>query len=309
MRRYIVTRLLQGVTTLFGISVLVFAMLHLIPGDPVDHMFRDASLTAEARALIRQNLGLDAPLHTQYLRFVTRALQGDLGEAIFIHRPVTRMLADELPYTARLATMALLLTVAFGLAFGIAAALTANSWLDGAIIAVAVSGLSIPNYWLSLLVILFFSVKLGWLPLLADESFLALIGPAFVLAFRGSAIVSRMVRGGLLEVLNQDFIRTARAKGVAEGGVVARHALKNALIPVITVVGLQLGQLVGGAVIVETVFARRGIGTLTVNAILQRDFPLAQGTVLCVATVYVLTNLVVDLLYGCVDPRIRYGEA
>jgi peptide/nickel transport system permease protein len=309
MRRYVLRRLIHGATALFGISVLVFAMLHLIPGDPVDHMFRDASLTAEARALIRHDLGLDAPLHTQYLRFLARALQGDLGQAIFIHRPVTRMLADELPYTVRLAALALLLTIAFGLAFGVAAALSANSWLDGAIMAVAVSGLSIPSYWLGLLVILVFSVKLGWLPLLAGESLVALMAPAFVLAFRASAIVSRMVRAGLLEVLNQDFIRTARAKGIAEHGVVGRHALRNALIPVITVVGLQLGQLLGGAVIVETVFARRGIGTLTVNAILQRDFPLAQGTVLFVGTVYILTNVMVDLLYGYVDPRIRYADS
>jgi ABC-type dipeptide/oligopeptide/nickel transport system permease component len=235
------------------------------------------------------------------------AVQGDLGKAIFVQRPVTRIILDELPFTLRLALGGMTLTVLFGLIFGVLAALFHNSWLDSLIMAVALSGLSVPNFWLGLMLTYIFCAKLNLLPILGDESLAVLILPSFVIGFRASATISRLTRSGLLEVLNQDYIRTARAKGLTERAVVVRHALKNALIPVVTYLGLQFGQLLGGAVVVETVFARRGIGSLTVNAILQRDLPLAQGTVLFVALAYVLTNLSVDVLYAYIDPRIRYN--
>ena len=306
MQRYLVSRLLLSVPALIGITVLVFGMIHLVPGDPLEFMFQDAMLTGEARVLLRKQLGLDDPLHVQYWRFLNKALRGDLGKAIFVQRPVIRIIADELPYTARLAVAGMTLTIFFGLTFGTLGALSHGTWLDSVIMASALSGLSVPDYWMGLMLILIFGVRLGWLPVLGPESLKVLIMPAFVIGFRASAIISRMTRSGLLEVLNQDYIRTARAKGLTEGVVIVRHGLKNALMPVVTYMGLQFGQLLSGAVVVETVFARRGVGALAVNAILQRDLPLAQGTVLFVAVVYTLVNLGIDFLCAYIDPRIRY---
>lgn len=306
MRRYVIARLLMTIPTLLGISVLIFSILHLIPGDPVMILAQQSSGVIDMD-LIREQLGLDLPLPTQYWRFLTKALHGDLGQAIFIRRPVTRLIMDQLPYTVRLAALAAVFYISSGLFFGIASALRVNSWLDNVLMAIAVSGLSIPDFWLSLMLILVFCVKLGWLPVFGPDSLKVLILPAFVLGFRSSALISRMTRSGLLEVLGQDYIRTARAKGLAERMVVTRHALKNALMPVITMMGLQLGGLLSGAVVVETVFARHGIGHLAVTAILQRDYPTAQGTVLFVAVLYTLVNLIVDLTYAYLDPRIRYN--
>ena len=307
MYKYAFSRLMLGIPTLLGISILVFSMLHLVPGDPLDYMFQEARLSLEDRERIREQLGLNDPLHIQYGRFLSKAVRGDLGQALFVKRPVSRIIADELPYTARLALLGMTLTVFFGLLFGILAALFRNTWLDGLIMATAISGLSMPDFWLGLMLIFIFSVKLGWLPIFGPESLKVMIMPAFVIGFRASAIISRLTRSGLLEVLSQDYIRTARAKGLRERVVVMRHALKNAFIPVVTYLGLQFGQLLGGAVIIETVFARRGVGTLAVNAILQRDLPLAQGTVLFVAVVYLIANLGVDFIYAFIDPRIRYA--
>ena len=308
MYRYILVRLLVSIPTLIGITVLVFAMMHLVPGDPLDFMFADQTLTSEQRDLIREQLGLNDPLPEQYWRFFVNAIQGDLGQALFVKRPVTRIIMDELPYTIRLAVVGMTLTIIFGLTFGVLAALFHGSWLDSAIMAVAISGISVPDFWLGLVVMLIFAVKLGWLPILGPESLKVLIMPAFVIGFRASAINSRMTRSGLLEVLNQDYIRTARAKGLSERVVIVRHGLKNALIPLVTYLGIQMGQLLGGAVIIETVFGRRGVGALAVNSILQRDLPLAQGTVLLVAVIYILVNLGVDFLYAFIDPRIRYDQ-
>ena len=308
MYRYILVRLLVSIPTLIGITVLVFAMMHLVPGDPLDFMFADQTLTSEQRDLIREQLGLNDPLPEQYWRFFVNAIQGDLGQALFVKRPVTRIIMDELPYTIRLAVVGMTLTIIFGLTFGVLAALFHGSWLDSAIMAVAISGISVPDFWLGLVVMIIFAVKLGWLPILGPESLKVLIMPAFVIGFRASAINSRMTRSGLLEVLNQDYIRTARAKGLSERVVIVRHGLKNALIPLVTYLGIQMGQLLGGAVIIETVFGRRGVGALAVNSILQRDLPLAQGTVLLVAVIYILVNLGVDFLYAFIDPRIRYDQ-
>jgi len=309
MHRYVISRLALAIPTILGVSLLVFLMLHLVPGDPIDFMFQGSALSAAEKDAIRDRLGLNDPLYIQYGRFLFKAVQGDLGTAIFIRRPVTRIILDELPYTVRLAVAGMSLTILFGLSFGILSALCHNTWIESVISAIALSGLSMPSFWLALMLTYIFSVRLGWLPIFGEESLAVLIMPAFVVGFRASAMITRLTRSGLLEVLNQCYIRTARAKGLMERTVVVRHALKNALIPVVTYLGLQFGQLLGGAVIVETVFARRGIGSLAVNAILQRDLPLAQGTVLFVALAYVVVNLVVDILYAYLDPRVRYGAA
>lgn len=307
MKRYVISRLLMTLPTLIGVSIVVFSMLHLIPGDPVQYILLHSSHVAKLDAdAIRAQLGLDQPLHIQYLRFLSRALRGDLGEAIFFERPVTSVILDELPYTLRLAGLGMVFIILLGLFFGTVSALNVNSWLDSALMAIAVSGLSIPDFFLAMLLILLFSVKLGWFPIVGPESLKILVLPAFVIGFRASALISRMTRSGLLEVLGEDYIRTARAKGLSEQVVVIRHALKNTLIPVVTMLGLQFGGLLGGAVIVETVFARRGIGYLAVKAIEQRDYPMAQGTVLFVAVFYVLLNVIVDFIYAYIDPRIRY---
>lgn len=306
MFSYVLRRLLVGIPTVIGVTILVFAMLHLVPGDPIEVMFQDSTLSVSDRELIREQLGLNAPLPVQYWRFLTKAVRGDLGQALFVQRPVSRILAAELPYTIRLAVLAMAFAGLFGVTLGILAALRANTWMDTLIMTVAITGLSMPEFWLGLIAILVFSVQLGWAPLFGPE-WQVIVLPALIIGFRASAILSRMVRSGLLEVLNQDYIRTARSKGLANHVVILKHAMRNALIPVVTIMGLQFGQLLGGAVIIEIVFARRGVGSLTINAILQRDLPLAQGTVLVVAIVYILVNLATDLIYAVIDPRIRYS--
>jgi peptide/nickel transport system permease protein len=306
MTSYILRRLLIGIPTVIGVTMLVFAMLHLVPGDPVDVMFQDATLSVRDRDLIREQLGLNDPLPVQYGRFLANAVRGDLGQALFVQRPVARILAAELPYTMRLAVLAMAFAAMFGITFGVLAAVKANTWVDSLTMTVAIAGLSMPEFWLGLIAILVFSVQLGWVPLFGPE-WQVIILPALIIGFRASAILARMVRSGLLEVLNQDFVRTAHSKGLAKRVVVLKHAMRNALIPVVTMMGLQFGSLLGGAVIIEIVFARRGVGSLTINAILQRDLPLAQGTVLIVAIVYIVVNLVTDLIYAVIDPRIRYA--
>jgi peptide/nickel transport system permease protein len=304
MRRYVISRLLMSIPTMLGVSILVFSMMHLIPGDPVSYMVRNApNIDVE---LMRQRLGLNLPVHVQYWRFLTRAVRGDLGMSIFIKRPVLQMIMMELPYTIRLASLGWMVTVTSGLVFGILAALTAGSWLDTGITAIAVAGMCLPGFWLAMILIWVFCVRLGWFPIFGEESVKVLVLPVIVIGFGGSAMISRVTRSGLLEALGQDYIRTARAKGLAERAVIIKHALKNALMPVVTIAGLDLAGLLGGTVLVETVFGRRGIGNLALRAILQRDYPLAQGLVLFVAVVYVGANVIIDFVYAYIDPRIRY---
>ncbi len=307
MRRYVISRVVHSIFTLLVISILVFSILHLIPGDPALIMVARSGGFIDVDE-IRHQLGLDLPLPVQYWRFLRNAVHGDLGKAMFQDRAVTAIIMMELPYSIRLACLGMVVTMVLGLSFGILSALSANSWLDTASTAIAVLGVCIPDFWLSLLLIMLFSVKLGWLPMFGPESLKVLILPAFVIGFQGSAFISRLTRSGLLEVLGQDYIRTARAKGLLERVVIMRHALKNALIPVVTFTGLQFARLLGGVVIVEAVFGRHGIGQLVVNAILQRDFPLAQGTVLFTAAAYMVVNVAVDIMYAYIDPRIRYEQ-
>jgi peptide/nickel transport system permease protein len=302
-------RVLAVVPVLFGVSLAVFSMLFLVPGDPVKMMLAEFVTTPDQVAQMRAQLHLDDPILLQYGRFVGNALRGDLGTSIRSRRPVATEIGENLGRTAQLALASMVVAVAVGVPLGLVAALSRNSWLDVAAMLIALLGVSMPSFWLGLLLIFTFSLHLAWFPATGGGTLLHLVLPSVTLGAIASAIIARLTRSSMLEVLGQDFVRTARAKGLGWWGVVVRHALKNALIPVITIFGLQFGNLLAGAVIVETVFSRPGLGRLIVGGILSKDFPLVQGTVLFVATFYVLINVLVDVAYGFADPRIRFGSA
>jgi ABC-type dipeptide/oligopeptide/nickel transport system permease component len=307
MLKYIGERALQTLPVLVGISIVTFLMLHLIPGDPVLLFAGEKPMTDAQAAVIRHELGLDRPLAVQYEDYAVHLLRGDLGRALRSQRPVLQSILEVLPATVQLTLAALALATALGLALGIAAALAHRTWVDTAAMGAAILGVSMPVFYSSLLLLLLFSFTLGWLPATGEGGLDHLILPASALGLVSSAVLARLVRSGMLGVLRQEYIVTARAKGLSQGLVVRRHALRNALIPVITMLGLQLGALLGGAVVTETIFSRPGLGRLAVDAILNRDFPLVQGTVLVAAVVYVLVNLLVDIAYAAVDPRIHYS--
>jgi len=307
MLRYIVQRVGQLVPILIGISVVTFLMLHLVPGDPVLIFAGDKPLTEARAAEIRHQLGLDRPIWIQYWGYATHAARGDLGRGLRSQRPVLDSILEVLPGTAQLTLAALALATAVGVTLGTVAALAHGTWVDTAAMGLAILGVSMPVFYSSLLLILLFSFTLGWFPATGQGGLERLVMPATALGLISSAVLARLVRSGMLGVLHQEDIVTARAKGLAPQAVVLRHALKNALIPTITTLGLQLGALLGGAVVTETIFSRPGVGRLAVDAILSRDFPLVQGTVLVAAVAYVLVNLLVDISYAAVDPRIHYG--
>jgi len=306
MLSYISQRLLQAIPVLIGISVLTFLMLHLVPGDPVLIFAGDKPLTEERAAQIRHQLGLDRPLWVQYWDYASHALRGDLGVGLRSQRPVLDSIVEALPSTLELTFAALLVAAIVGVILGIIAAVAHSTWLDTAAMSFALLGVSVPVFYSSLLLILFFSFRLGWFPATGQGGLERLVLPATALGLASAAALARLVRSSMLEVLSQEYIVTARAKGLARGAVIMRHALKNALIPTVTMLGLQLGALLGGAVVTETIFSRPGLGRLAIDAIAGRDFPLIQGTVLFAAVTYVLVNLVVDVLYAAIDPRIRY---
>jgi len=304
---YLARRLLAVVPVLFGVTLAVFSMLFLVPGDPVKIMLAEFVTTPEQVAQMRAQLHLDEPILKQYGRFVANALRGDLGTSIRSRRAVATEIGENVGSTAQLALASMAVAVAIGVPLGLMAALLRNSWFDAGSMIVALLGVSMPSFWLGLLMIFAFSLHLGWFPATGGGDLWHLVLPSVTLGMIASAIIARLTRSSMLEVLGQDYVRTARAKGLAWWGVVVRHALKNALIPVITIFGLQFGNLLAGAVIVETVFSRPGLGRLIVGGILAKDFPLVQGTVLFVATAYVLINVLVDIAYAFVDPRIRFG--
>ena len=301
-------RLLAVVPVLFGVTLAVFSMLFLVPGDPVKMMLAEFVTNPDQVAQMRAQLHLDEPILRQYGRFVTNAARGDLGTSIRSRRPVTTEIGENVASTAQLAVAAMLVAVAVGVPLGLLAALSRNSWLDVASMGTALLGVSMPSFWLGLLLIFVFSLHLGWFPATGGGDLLHLVLPSITLGTIAAAIIARLTRSSMLEVLGQDYVRTARAKGLGGFSVVVRHALKNALIPIITIFGLQFGNLLAGAVIVETVFSRPGLGRLIVGGILSKDFPLVQGVVLFVATTYVLINLLVDVAYAYADPRIRLGR-
>ena len=307
MSAYIWGRLLRAIPVLFGVSTLVFLMIHLLPGDPAQEIAsRGPGMTPEAVQRIRVQLGLDQPIHIQYLQFLGRILRGDLGRSLFSNQPVSKIIGDQIGSTIQLTLAGILTALLVGVSLGILAAVRHNTWLDTISMSIALFGVSIPGFWLGLLLIFLFAVQLNWVPVGGGTGLQGLILPALTLGFGASAIIARLVRSSMLEVLNQEYMTTARAKGLKTRVVILRHGLKNALIPVITIIGLQFGALLGGAVVIETVFARRGVGRLAIDAILSKDFPVIQGTVLFAAVVYVGVNLLVDILYSIVDPRIRY---
>jgi peptide/nickel transport system permease protein len=304
---YVGRRILAVVPVLFGVTLAVFSMLFLVPGDPVKIMLAEFVTTPDQIAQMRAQLHLDEPVIEQYGRFVANALRGDLGVSIRSRRPVAAEIAENIGSTGLLALASMMVAIGLGVPLGLLAALGRNSWLDVAAMVVALLGVAMPSFWLGFLLIFVFSLHLGWLPATGGGDLPHLVMPAVALGMIAAAIIARLTRSSMLEVLGQDYVRTARAKGLGGASVIVRHALRNALIPVVTVFGLQFGNLLAGAVIVETVFSRPGLGRLIVGGILAKDFPLVQGTVLFVAAAYVLINVVVDVAYAYVDPRIRIG--
>ena len=307
MLKYLQRRLVLAIPTVLFTSLVVFLMLYLIPGDPASIYVGENTATPERLDQIRHSMGLDRPLYVQYIDFVWRALHGDLGRSLQTSRPVLDEIAARLPSTVQLAVAAMAIGILLGVSLGLLAGLFQNRFIDTLAMLIAIFGISIPVFWLGLLLIMLFAVRLHVLPATSsDASFAGLVLPACSLALLSAAALARLVRSSVLEVLRQEYVTTARAKGLRRVGIVARHIAPNALIPVITVMGLQFGSLLSGAVITETIFARPGLGKLVVDSIQNKDLPVVQGVILVLALIYILMNLLVDLSYAVIDPRIRF---
>jgi ABC-type dipeptide/oligopeptide/nickel transport system permease component len=304
MLRYVGLRLLYTLPVLWLVVSIVFLLIHLVPGDPVLQMIGENAPAADVVAT-RHAYGLDVPLSTQYVRYWRNVLHGDLGRSIRLSDPVAKIVAQRYPQTLRLTIVALAFALALSIPAGVRSAQHANTWQDRTLGFVSLFGLSFPNFALGPILILFFSIKLGWLPVSGSGTWEHLVLPAFTLGASLAAILTRMVRTAMLEELGQDYIRTARAKGLPERVVVYRHALRNALVPVLTVVGLQFGALLAGAIVTETIFSWPGIGRLTITAIGNRDYYLVQGCILVIGLTYIGVNFLTDLLYSAANPRIR----
>jgi peptide/nickel transport system permease protein/oligopeptide transport system permease protein len=307
MAAYAARRFMVLIPILIGVSFLVFGALYIVPGDAIDSLLAETGGSAADIARLKREFGFDKPFLTQYFTFASRAIRGDFGTSLRQRIPVTDALREQLPATLELTFGALIVAVVLGLSLGVIAAVRRGTWVDTLTMALSLVGVSMPIFWSGLLLIFLFSLKLGWLPAAGTGGIKALILPSFALGVSGAAIIARVTRSSLLEVLGQEYVRTARAKGLMERVVVGRHALRNALISVVTIVGLQFGALLGGAVVVEWVFGRQGIGFLAAESIRTQDFPLVQGTVMVSALSFIVVNLLVDLSYGWIDPRIRYG--
>jgi ABC-type dipeptide/oligopeptide/nickel transport system permease component len=305
MLLYTLRRLLTLIPVLLGVSFLTFAIAQVTPGDPAA-LALGTNATPEAIAALREQLGLNDPFLVQYGRYVWNALHGDLGLSIRGQTPVLQEILVRLPSTVELTLAAMLIAIVLGVGAGIIAATSRHRAVDGGAMVASLVGLSIPNFWLAILLIIVFGVNLKWISVTGGEGLADLLLPAFVLALAPAAVLARLTRSSIKEVVREDYVRTARAKGLGLRQVIRVHVVRNSLIPVITVIGLQTAALLGGAVFIEAVFARPGLGRFAVNAIANRDYPQVQGVVLFAALVYVLVNLGVDLLYGVLDPRIRY---
>jgi ABC-type dipeptide/oligopeptide/nickel transport system permease component len=306
MTRYIARRLLVSIPTILAVTVLVFAMLQLVPGDPAEIFLGENRSTPELLAQIRHDMGLDQPLHVQYLSYMGGVLRGDLGESLFNNQPVLQQILGAFPYTLELALSALLISTILGVSLGVLSALKHNTWIDTLAMGFALIGVSMPVFWLGLLLILLFSVRLQWFPPMGQGGLDRLVLPALALGLLSAATLARLVRSSMLDTLSEDYVRTARAKGLRERSVTVRHALRNALIPAVTVLGLQFGALLSGAVLTETIFARQGLGRMYVESILNKDITMVQGLTLILAVFVVLINIVVDISYAWLDPRIHY---
>lgn len=307
MLAYIIRRILQSFIVLFGVSIAVAAMTQFVPGDPAQAILGD-NASPEALEQLREEMGLNDPFYVQYWRFIDRLVtEGSLGKSIRTNREVLTEISERFPNTLILTVGAVIVSSTIGVASGVLAAVRRGKPADVAVLVGTTIGLSVPSFWVALLMIWLFSVKLNWLPVTGSGSWKHAIMPIITLSLGAVATKSRLTRSSMLEVLGQDYIRTSRAKGLTERRVVIGHALRNALLPVITIIGLQFGGLLGGAFITEVIFSWPGVGQLAVNSILYRDFPMVQGTVLLVTVAFIFTNLLVDIAYAWVDPRIRYS--
>ncbi|EKX56771.1 Dipeptide transport system permease protein DppB [Rhodobacter sp. AKP1] len=312
MLRFLIRRMVSAVPVLFVVSLVTFAIIAIVPGD-VTAELAGAEATAEQRAAIRDQLGLNQPLYQQALRWYGNLLQGDLGHSYLLNMSVTDAVLERLPVTLSLAGLALVLAVVLGVLLGVLAAIRHDSWVDQGTMSVALIGLSVPDFWLGLIMISVFSVGLAWFPTGGYVPFSedalgwarSMALPSLALAFTQMGVIARMTRSSMLEVMGQDYVRTARAKGMRRHTVVFKHALRNALVPVITVIGVMTGVLLGGAVVIESVFSLPGVGRLIIGAIQRRDFPIIQGGLLITASLFVFVNILVDLAYGWFDPRVR----
>jgi peptide/nickel transport system permease protein len=304
MLRYFTTRVLYTLPVVWLVVSVVFLLIHLVPGDPILQMLGEGVPAADVRAT-RHAYGFDAPLGEQYLHYWKGVLQGDLGPSVRFNQSVTSLIAQRYPYTLQLTLASLFVAVLLSVPAGVRSAQRRNLWDDRALSVVSLFGLSFPNFALGPILILFFAIKLGWLPVSGSGSFANLVLPAITMGGALAAILTRMVRTSMLEELGQDYIRTARAKGLPDHTVVYRHALRNAMIPIITVLGLQFGALLAGAIVTETIFSWPGIGRLTIQAISNRDYYLVQGCILAIGLTYIAVNFLTDLLYSALNPRIR----
>lgn len=305
MARYLFIRLISVFPLALGVATGVFFLIHLIPGDPIDLMLGESAASAD-RAALRETLHLDDPILKQYGHFMLSLSQGDLGQSFSMKKPVFDVLLSRYPATIELALAALFIAITLAVPLGVFSALRHGSLQDQAILMLSLLGVSIPNFWLGPLLIIFFSLKLDLLPVSGREGLLSFVLPALTLGLGMAAVLLRITRASVLEIVRKDYILTARAKGLPEKIVITKHVFRNALIPLITVLGLQFGALLTGAIITETIFSWPGLGRLTISAIYTRDYPLVQGCVLAIAFTYLLVSLLVDILYAIADPRVRY---
>jgi peptide/nickel transport system permease protein len=307
MATYLLRRIILTIPIILGIVIVTFLIIKLIPGDAVSAMQGQMKMNAQQMEEMRETLGLNDPLHVQLGNYLGRLAQGNLGRSLFGSQPVALLIGANIGATFQLTIAGMLVAIVIGVPLGVFAAVKHGSAWDVSATVIAMLGVSIPGFWLGLMMIQLFAVTLGWLPITGDRGLRGLIMPALALGVAEAAIITRLTRSTMVEVLSADFVRTARAKGLVEAAVVWKHALRNALLPLLTMIGMQFGTLFGGAVIIENVFSRQGLGTLATQAVINRDFPVVQGCVMVAAMLYVLVTLVVDILYAVADPRIRYG--
>lgn len=298
-------RIANAALSILGSLVLVFFIIYMMPGDPVLSMLDPTTATPEAIENMRVELGLDRPFYIQFADYFTNMIQGDFGQSLITSEPVLDKILMHLPATLMLTLTSIIFSVVIGVGFGVLSAIYRNRWLDSAVRLIGLFGISMPTFWSGILLILIFSVQLNWLPVMGSDGLATLVLPSLALGFVGAGFIIRMVRSSMVEVLDEQFILTLRAKGLSERLVMYRHALRNALIPAITVIGLHIGELLAGTVVIETVFSRQGIGRIIADAIMTKDMPVIQGVIFFSAIVYVLVNLLVDLSYSAIDPRIR----
>ncbi len=304
MIKFILKRLISLIPVLIGVTMIVFFIMSLAPGDPVSIILGEQA-TNEAKEKLREEMGLNDPVIVQYGRYMFKLATGDMGNSYKTKNAVSEEIWARFPNTMRLAVTAIVISICLAIPLGVVAAVKQNTWVDGVSMFVALLGVSMPVFWLGLLLVLFFSLQLGWFPVSGSEGWKSLVLPATALGFLNMASIARITRSSMLETIRQDYIRTVRAKGISQGVVIRKHALKNALIPTITVTGIRIGELLGGSVLTETVFAWPGIGRLLIASIQGRDIPMVLGCVIVFSVCFSIVNLIVDILYGFIDPRIK----